>query len=352
MAGVAAPTSRLAAAAVERGRRLRRRRRAATVVGAAALAAVVGRRDPARPSAATAATGRAGPASPAAPRATRCDRDIPRSAPGLVEHAGRRDGRPRSRTCFPAAPGSSPCAPAARSRATSKREWRVPRRLHRHPGQLRARRHQPPRRDAEHPGARDQAHRSGLGGRRRPRRRRQSPGPALHQLRRGPRRRASCSATSGGRRIGRLSRLDLGDVVLLTATMRMTDGGTVTIDASNSTDDKWGAGPPRAPTSRRSRSAAAGIAADPVWTSTALTHRQHRSRSPRRPAPGVLRPRRCRPSNASPSTLLTCGPPAPNDALSSRSAESSAWEARTALVNVLVPLLRSWPTEIASTTIV
>ena len=71
-----------------------------------------------------------------------------------------------------------------------------------------------------------------------------------------------------GRRIGRLSRLDLGDVVLLTATMRMTDGGTVTIDASNSTDDKWGSEsattadePPLTLAQLRD------IAADPVWTS-------------------------------------------------------------------------------------
>ena len=48
----------------------------------------------------------------------------------------------------------------------------------------------------------------------------------------------------------------------------MTDGGTVSIDASNSTDDKWGLGssttadePPL--TLRQLRE----IAADPVWTS-------------------------------------------------------------------------------------
>ena len=71
-----------------------------------------------------------------------------------------------------------------------------------------------------------------------------------------------------GRRIGRLSRLDLGDVVLLSATMRMTDGGTMSIDASNSTDDKWGLGssttadePPLTLEQLRE------IAADPVWTS-------------------------------------------------------------------------------------
>ena len=71
-----------------------------------------------------------------------------------------------------------------------------------------------------------------------------------------------------GRRIGRLARLDLGEVVLLSATLRMTDGGTVSIDASNSTDDKWGFGssttadkPPLTLAQLRE------IAADPVWTS-------------------------------------------------------------------------------------
>ena len=70
-----------------------------------------------------------------------------------------------------------------------------------------------------------------------------------------------------GRRIGRLARLDLGDVVL-SATVRMTDGGTMSIDASNSTDDKWGLGsattadePPLTLEQLRA------IAADPVWTS-------------------------------------------------------------------------------------
>ena len=42
MAGVSAPTSRISAAAVGQGRRLRRRRQAATMVRAAALAAVIG----------------------------------------------------------------------------------------------------------------------------------------------------------------------------------------------------------------------------------------------------------------------------------------------------------------------
>ena len=130
-----------------------------------------------------------------------------------------------------------------------------------------------------------------------------------------------------GRRIGRLSRLDLGDVVLLTATMRMTDGGTVTIDASNSTADTCGSSRPPLPTSRRSRSRSCG---------TSPPTRCGRATGPdppsppgagrlRRPAPGVLRPLPVSgSSNASPSTLLTCGPPTPSDALSSRSAESSA----------------------------
>ena len=99
-----------------------------------------------------------------------------------------------------------------------------------------------------------------------------------------------------GRRIGRLSRLDLGKVVLLTATLRMTDGGTVSIDASNSTDDKWGLGlvddgrraaahPRAAPGDRRRP----GVDELPP-----LIHRQHPGAGRlRRPAPGVLRPRRC-----------------------------------------------------------
>ena len=71
-----------------------------------------------------------------------------------------------------------------------------------------------------------------------------------------------------GRRIGRLSRLDLGEVVLLSATVRMTDGGTVRSTPATPPTTSGGLGssttadkPPLTLEQLRE------IAADPVWTS-------------------------------------------------------------------------------------
>ena len=293
MAGVSVPAARISAAAVEQGRRLRRRRRAATVVGAAALAAVIGVGVPqAIGSDGSDRSGRA---------ATPTARGRQPSCPPTSRRAGGACRPARwpttSMTCCPRAPGSSPMRTRSEEPGDEHREWEgFLGRAHRHPGQLRAGRHQPPRRVAGQPGAGHRDDRAGHGGRRRARRRapaaRTCAAPAT--ARSSPP--ARCSATSRDGASDGSSRLDLGKVVLLTATLRMTDGGTVSIDASNSTDDKWGLGlvdhgrraaaHPRAAPGHRRRP---GVDELPP-----LSHGQHAGAGRlRRPAPGVLRPRRC-----------------------------------------------------------
>jgi hypothetical protein len=266
MAGVAAPTSRLAAAAVERGRRLRRRRRAATVVGAAALAAVVGVGIP-QAIGSDGGDRSSGPGfagSTGGPVQTEMSPDPPPGwwsmpAGEMADHV--KDMLPR---------GTRIVAMRTRSEepGDDKREWRgflvahIDTPASSGPGGINLHVGMP---NTPEPGTRPTgpvsvgadapvaaANRQDL--------RCTSYGEEL----------TSCEVLRDeqGRRIGRLSRLDLGDVVLLSATMCTTDGGTVSIDASNSTDDKWGVGssttadePPL--TLRQLRE----IVADPVWTS-------------------------------------------------------------------------------------
>jgi hypothetical protein len=263
MAGVSVPAARISAVAVERGRRLRRRRRAATVVGAAALAAVIGVGVPQ-------AIGNDG-----------SDRSV---------EGGYADSRDASEVLADQPKGwwSMPAGEMAdhllemlprgtrivemRTRSDepgdNHREWEgflvayIDTPASSGPGGINLHVGSP---NTPEPGAGTTTPVS-LG----------AAAPVAASSRQDLRctsygeELTSCEVLRDeqGRRIGRLSRLDLGDVVLLSATMRTTDGGTVSIDASNSTDDKWGVGssttadePPL--TLRQLRE----IVADPVWTS-------------------------------------------------------------------------------------
>ena len=261
MAGVPVPASRISTAAVEQGRRLRRRRRAATVVGAAALAAVLGVGIPQ-------AIGNDGAdrsrESGYADSTTDQPADQPKSwwnmpagemADHLVEMlpAGTRVVAMRTRSEEP---------------GDDHREWEgflvahIDTPASSGPGGINLHVGSP---DTALPGAGTTTPVTvGAGApvaaANRPDLRCTGYGDEL----------TSCEVIRDehGRRIGRLSRIDHGEVVLLSATLRMTDGGTVSIDASNSTDDKWGLGssttadePPLTLEQLRE------IAADPVWTS-------------------------------------------------------------------------------------
>ncbi len=265
MAEVAAPTSRLSAGAIERGRRLRRRRRGAAAVGAAALAAVVGIGLPqALGSDRGQRSGEVGYAdggavAPSEPLADQPSGWWSMPAGEMADHLV--DLLPRGTRIV-----------ALRTRSDepgdSKREWQ---------GFLVAHLDTPsgsgPGGINLHVGSPDTAG-PGAG----------TTGPvttgADAPLAAASRQDLRCSGygeeltscdvlrDAEGRRIGRLSRVDLGELVLLSATVRMTDGGTMTIDASNSTDDKWGLG--SAPTADQpplTLEELREIAADPVWTS-------------------------------------------------------------------------------------
>jgi hypothetical protein len=263
MAGVSVPTSRVSAAAVAQGRRLRRRRRVATAVGAGALAAVVGIGLP--QAIGNQGSGRSQESGYADSRtAATLPADQPKGwwsmpAGEMADHL---------REMLP--PGTRIVAMRTRSKepGDDHREWEGflvahidtpassgPGGINLHVG--------PP--ETSEPGTGSTAPVTiGAG----------APVAA------GSRQDLRCSSygeeltscevlrDEQGRRIGRLARLDLDGVVLLSATIRMTDGGTMSIDASNSTDDKWGLGsattadePPLTLEQLRA------IAADPVWTS-------------------------------------------------------------------------------------
>ena len=263
MAGVSVPTSRISAAAVEQGRRLRRRRRAATVVGAAALAAVIGVGIP--QAIGNDGSDRSRESGYADSRdATELPADQPKGwwsmpAGEMADHLlemlpqGTRIVAMRTRSEEP---------------GDDHREWEgflvahIDTPASSGPGGINLHVGSP---NTPEPGTGTTAPVTvGAGA------------PVAAASRQDLRctsygeELTSCEVLRDeqGRRIGRLSRLDLGDVVLLSATMRMTDGGTVSIDASNSTDDKWGLGssttadePPLTLEQLRE------IAADPVWTS-------------------------------------------------------------------------------------
>ena len=263
MAGVSVPTARLSSGAVRQGRLLRRRRRAAALVGAAALAVVAGVGIPQ-------AVG-----SDAGDRAVTdgyADAPVPTARPG---------DQPKGWWSMPASRmadhllemlprGTRIVAMRTRSEepGDDHREWEgflvahIDTPASSGPGGINLHVGTP---EAPAPGAPTTAPVTvGAGapvtGSSRPELRCTGYGEEL----------TSCEVLrdAQGRRIGRLARVDLGQVVLLSATMRMTDGGTVSIDASNSTDDKWGLGshttsdePPLTLAQLRE------IAADPVWTS-------------------------------------------------------------------------------------
>jgi hypothetical protein len=263
MAGVSVPTSRISTAAIAQGHRLRRRRRAATVAGAAALAAVVGVGIPQ-------VTGNdGGDRSREGGYADSGD-----TAPLLADP-------PKGWWSMPAGkmaehllpllpPGTRIVAMRTRSEepGDDHREWRgflvahIDTPVSSGPGGINLHVGSP---DTPEPGTGSTTPVTvGAGapvaGANRPDLRCTGYGEEL----------TSCEVLRDerGRRIGRLARVDRGDVAVLSATVRMTDGGTMSIDASNSTDDKWGLGstttadePPLTLAQLRE------IAADPVWTS-------------------------------------------------------------------------------------
>jgi hypothetical protein len=263
MVGVCVPTARLAAGAVEQGRRLRRRRRAATMAGAAALAAVVGF---GIPQAVGSHTGDLSVASgnADAPGPTVSSGDQPQGwwsmpASTMADHL--REMLPR---------GTRIVALRTRSEepGDTPGEWQgflvahIDTPISSGPGGINLWVGSP---DTAPPGAGPSgpvtpgadapvagSWRSSL----------RCPGNLAKEP-------TSCEVLrdAAGHRVGRLARTDLGDVVLLSAVVRTTDGGIVAIDASNSTDDKWGLGshttadePPLTLAQLRA------IAADPVWT--------------------------------------------------------------------------------------
>ena len=261
MAGVSVPAARISALAVEQGRRLRRRRRAATVVGAAALAAVIGVGVPqAIGNDGSDRSRESGYAD--SDDATELPADQPKGwwsmpAGEMADHliamlpAGTRIVAMRTRSEEP---------------GDDHREWEgflvahIDTPASSGPGGINLHVGLPPE-----PGTGTTAPVT-IG----------AAAPVAASSRQDLRctsygeELTSCEVLRDkqGRRIGRLSRLDLGTVVLLTATLRTTDGGTVSIDACNSTDDKWGLGssttadePPLTLEQLRE------IAADPVWTS-------------------------------------------------------------------------------------
>ena len=263
MAGVSVPAARISAAAVEQGRRLRRRRRAATVVGAAALAAVIG--------------------------------------VGVPQAIGN-DGRDRSRESGYADSDDAAEVPAAQPKGW----WSMP------AGEMadhvidmlpagarvvamRTRSEEPGDDHREWEGFLvahiDTPASTGPGGINLHVGLPNTPGPgtgatapvtvgAGAPVAASSRKDLRCTGygeeltscevlrDKQGRRIGRLSRIDLGKVVLLSATLRTTDGGAVSIDACNSTDDKWGLGSStRAAEPPLTLKQLREIVADPVWTS-------------------------------------------------------------------------------------
>ena len=263
MAGLSAPTSRISAGAVEQGRRLRRRRRVTGVVGAAALAAMIGVGLPQ-------AIGNDGSdrSRESGYADSRDASEVPADQPkGWWSMPA---GEMADHLHGDAAPGTRIVAMRTRSEepGDDHREWEgflvahIDTPASSGPGGINLHVGSP---NTPEPGTGSTAPVTvGAGapvaGASRQDLRCTGYGEEL----------TSCEVLRDdqGRRIGRLARLDLGDVVLLSATMRMTDGGTMSIDASNSTDDKWGLGssttadkPPLTLEQLRE------IAADPVWTS-------------------------------------------------------------------------------------
>jgi hypothetical protein len=267
MAGVSAPAARISAGAIARGRRLRRRRRAAAVVGAAALVGVVGAGLPhvlggesADRSREASYTDRTAAVDPAESHGE--ERRGWWSMPATEMTAHLTDLLPRGTRMIAARTHSE-------EPGDDQREWtgflvaHLDTPASSGPGGVNLYVTPPdtPTGDPQAPGgpARPGADAPASASIRDSLR---CPGDLDEHV-------VSCQVLrdNRGRRIGRLSRIELGDVVLLAAVMRTTDGGAVHIDASNSTDDKWGLGSRRtADQPPLTLAQLRAIVADPVWT--------------------------------------------------------------------------------------